>query len=93
MDELFQRKTISFYRYFYPENPHELRNNIFRDWFSLDCFWRIYVAREGINAQVGAPEYHFRAFLNTIAKFKFHAPFDYAQGDSQTGSRSLPSGA
>jgi len=68
MEESFQRKTISFYRYFYLENPQLFRDSIFRDWFSLDCFGRIYVAREGINAQMSVPEHHFESFLKTLEK-------------------------
>ena len=66
MEETFERKTISFYRYHYLENPQEFRDSIFRDWFLLDCFGRIYVAREGINAQMSVPEHHFEAFLKWI---------------------------
>ncbi|MDO8952871.1 MAG: rhodanese-related sulfurtransferase [Draconibacterium sp.] len=69
IEEPFARKTISFYRYFYLDNPAEFRDFIFRDWFSLGCFGRIYVAREGINAQMSVPEHHFDAFLKTLEKY------------------------
>ncbi len=68
--ETFSRKTISFYKYHYLENPQEFRDTIFRDWFSLDCFGRIYVAREGINAQMSVPEHYFEAFLQTLEKYE-----------------------
>ena len=67
-NEDFQRRTISFYKYHYLENPQEFRDSIFRDWFALDCFGRIYVAREGINAQMSVPEHHFNTFLKTLEK-------------------------
>lgn len=83
MEEPFQRKTISFYRYFYLENPQEFRDSIFRDWFLLDCFGRIYVAREGINAQMSVPEHYFEAFLKTLEKYEIlnGIPIKYAIED------------
>ncbi len=68
-EEQFQRKTISFYRYHYLDNPQQFRDNLFRDWYPLDCFGRIYIAREGINAQMSVPEHSFEAFLKTLNKF------------------------
>ena len=82
-EETFRRKTISFYRYFYLENPQEFRDSIFRDWFSLNCFGRIYVAREGINAQMSVPEHHFETFLGTFDKYEIlkSIPVKYAIED------------
>lgn len=79
-EETFRRKTISFYRYFYLGNPQEFRDSIFRDWFLLDCFGRIYVAREGINAQMSVPEHHFDAFLKILEKYEIlnGIPIKYA---------------
>ena len=70
MEEPFQRKTISFYKYHYLENPQDFRDNIFSDWFLLDCFGRIYVAREGINSQMSVPEHQFDTFLKTLEKYE-----------------------
>jgi UPF0176 protein len=83
MEEPFQRKTISFYKYFYLENPQEFRDSIFREWFLLNCFGRIYVAREGINAQMSVPEHHFDAFLKTLEKYEIlkNIPVKYAIED------------
>jgi UPF0176 protein len=82
-EEPFRRQTISFYRYFYLENPQEFRDNIFRDWFLLNCFGRIYVAREGINAQMSVPEHHFEAFLKTLENYEIlnGIPIKYAIED------------
>ena len=66
MEETFQRKTISFYRYFYLDTPQEFRDQIYQDWFALDCLGRIYVAREGINAQMSVHEQQFDIFLETL---------------------------
>jgi UPF0176 protein len=67
--EKFNRKTLSFYRYTTIENPSEFRDDLFRKWSELNCFGRIYVAREGINAQMSVPEHNLVDFLfqlNTI---------------------------
>jgi UPF0176 protein len=83
MEEPFQRKTISFYKYHYLENPQEFRDSIFRDWYSLGCFGRIYVAREGINAQMSVPEHYFSDFLKTLEKYAIlnEIPIKYAIED------------
>ncbi len=83
MEETFRRKTISFYKYHYLDNPQEFRDNLFRDWFALDCFGRIYVAREGINAQMSVPEHHFEAFLKTLDNYEIlkGIPVKYAIED------------
>ncbi|MBP1677093.1 MAG: Rhodanese domain protein [Bacteroidetes bacterium] len=64
--ETFNRRTISFYKYFDIENPQEFRDMLFRKWTELNCFGRIYVAREGINAQMSVPEHHLNAFLKNL---------------------------
>ena len=48
-----------------------------------DCFGRIYVAREGINAQMSVPEHHWEAFLETLNQYDiFHEiPIKYAIED------------
>jgi len=64
--ESFKRKTISFYRYFEIENPNEFRNQLYISWFAMNCFGRIYVAREGINAQMSVPEHFLPDFLTHL---------------------------
>lgn len=50
------RITISFYRYFFIENPVEFRNDLYKKLDALKVFGRIYIAHEGINAQLSFPE-------------------------------------
>jgi UPF0176 protein len=69
LSEPFVRKTISFYRYFIIDQPQEFRDLIYRDWAGLNCFGRIYIAREGINAQMSVPEPNYGAFLETLKKY------------------------
>lgn len=83
MGEIFKRKTISFYRYVLIQEPLEFRNQLYRDWSILDCLGRIYVAREGINAQMSIPEHHldtFLAQLNELPELK-EMPIKYAIED------------
>jgi len=65
-NETFKRRTISFYKYFEIENPQEFRDELFRKWTEFNCFGRIYVAREGINAQMSVPEHHLEDFLKYL---------------------------
>ena len=83
MEESFSRRTISFYKYHYLDKPQEFRDNIYREWFPLDCFGRIYVAREGINAQMSVPEHHLNAFLMSLDKYDIlkGIPIKYAIED------------
>ena len=60
------RTTISFYRYFTVNDPHQFRDELYRDLNALKVFGRIYIAHEGINAQVSVPRSHFNAFHNYL---------------------------
>lgn len=46
------RRTISFYRYVRIADPDEFRERLLSAWGALECRGRIYVASEGINAQM-----------------------------------------
>lgn len=64
-----KRMTISFYQYAHIGNTAVFRDHLFVELFPLDVFGRIYVANEGINAQISVPEgklEDFRAKLNEI---------------------------
>ena len=63
------RTTISFYQYFYITDPKAFRDELYAALDSLKVFGRIYVAHEGINAQISVPESNFealKAFLYSI---------------------------
>ncbi len=67
------RTTISFYCYFDIEDPAAFRNSWYTALKKLDVLGRIYIAAEGINAQVSLPSVHmgqFRDFLNTTEPLK-----------------------
>lgn len=61
--ETFKRRTISFYRYVIIEDPQAFRDELYRVWNRMNCFGRIYIAREGINAQMSVPEHFLEEFL------------------------------
>jgi UPF0176 protein len=65
-NEPFKRTTISFYRYVIIENASEFRDQLYSEWNELNCFGRIYVAREGINAQMSIPAHNLEAFLDIL---------------------------
>jgi UPF0176 protein len=56
------RTTISFYKYFPVQNPQEFRDHLYKSLHNLKVFGRIYIAKEGINAQVSVPQSKFEAF-------------------------------
>lgn len=65
-EETIERTTVSFYRYVKIENPKELRDQLFLQWSNLNCFGRIYVANEGINAQMSVPKDNWEKFVEQI---------------------------
>ncbi len=56
------RITLSFYRYVKIADPETFRQRLLTQWSSLDCLGRIYVAREGINAQMNVPKMYWDQF-------------------------------
>ncbi len=65
-----ERMTISFYQYANIGNPQVLRDHLFLTWNEMDVLGRIYVATEGINAQLSVPAPNFDKFkkhLDTIS--------------------------
>ncbi|MGA1773455.1 MAG: rhodanese-related sulfurtransferase [Flavobacteriaceae bacterium] len=65
------RLTISFYTYAHLKNPQLVRNHLFIAWNELDVLGRIYVASEGVNAQLSVPAPHFEAFKNHLDSITF----------------------
>ena len=65
-----ERLTLSFYQYAHIGNPQLFRDHLFISWDPLEVLGRIYVAYEGINAQlsVPAPRFdEFKAHLDSIS--------------------------
>lgn len=66
-----QRLTLSFYAYAKIEDPKKFRDDLFLAWNALDALGRIYVANEGINAQMNVPAENFEAFRETLEVYDF----------------------
>lgn len=66
-----ERLTISFYQYAQIGNPVIFRNHLFIHWNELDVLGRIYVANEGINAQLSVPAENFEAFKKHLDSITF----------------------
>ncbi len=64
--EPFNRVTLSFYRYVIIDNPAEFRDAMYHRFDELGVLGRIYVAREGVNAQLSVPEHYFSAFREYV---------------------------
>lgn len=64
--ECFERKTVSFYRYVVIEDPQEFRDSLYIALDKLQCNGRIYVAQEGINAQMNVPEHNIDEFIDYL---------------------------
>jgi UPF0176 protein len=65
-EETLKRITVSFYRYVPIDDPNKLRDQLFAAWQELGCFGRIYVANEGINAQMSVPENRWNDFKENL---------------------------
>jgi UPF0176 protein len=64
------RITLSFYHYFPVPDPANFRDELYQSLVKLKVFGRIYIAHEGINAQVSVPAGNFEAmrdYLHSIA--------------------------
>jgi UPF0176 protein len=66
LQESFHRITFSFYRYAPISHPQQFRDELYKQLSALQVFGRIYIAHEGVNAQVSVPEHAFEAFRNFI---------------------------
>jgi UPF0176 protein len=60
------RLTLSFYKYFTIIDPQKYRDDIYKSFYKYNILGRIYIAREGINAQISVPKkyfFHLKKFL------------------------------
>mgnify|MGYP000312379772 FL=1 len=63
-----ERITLSFYKYFNLGNPSLFRDHLFIAFSKLDVLGRIYVANEGINAQLSVPKENIEVFKKSISE-------------------------
>ena len=72
-EEKEPRVTLSFYIYAFIADPNVFRDEFYKNLNELKVFGRIYIAQEGINAQMSVPESFFEKFkeyINTILFLK-----------------------
>lgn len=66
LKDTIPRTTISFYCYFKIEEPSVFRNQLYIDLKALGVLGRIYLAEEGINAQISVPTDNVELFKNYL---------------------------
>ena len=71
--EGFTRITCSFYRYINIDNPNILRDELYKEWVELNVLGRVYIAEEGINAQISIPAPTFDTFIELLNKREYLA--------------------
>jgi UPF0176 protein len=67
--ETFPRTTLSFYQYFSIPDPVAFRDTMYQQLNALQVFGRIYIASEGVNAQISVPTHlleDFKTYLYAI---------------------------
>ena len=67
--EMFDRKICSFYRYIKINDVKKMRKELFTEFSRWEILGRIYIAPEGINAQISVPTTHWDNFINTLNSF------------------------
>lgn len=66
-----KRLTMSFYQYAQIGNPQLFRDYLYQIFDEVGVLGRIYVAHEGINAQLSVPEENFEAFKAALETVTF----------------------
>ncbi len=66
-----KRTTISFYQYHPIANPLQFRDEIYEKLEALGVLGRIYIAVEGINAQISIPAKNFQIFEDYLYSIQF----------------------
>ncbi len=65
------RLTLSFYKYHHIKNTSIFRNHLFLSWDTMEVLGRIYIASEGINAQLSVPAENFAVFKEHLDSIDF----------------------
>lgn len=67
------RTTVSFYKYFTIDDPKAFRDRLYIQLEQCKVFGRIYIATEGINAQISVPNNQFDAFKAVLFSAHRHS--------------------
>lgn len=65
------RVTISFYKYHHILDPQSFRDELYKNLDAIGVLGRIYVADEGINAQISVPQANFENFKSYLYSISF----------------------
>ncbi|MFP1834761.1 rhodanese-related sulfurtransferase [Lonsdalea quercina] len=60
------RTTVSFYKYVLLDEPQAFRDALYLTLTEMNVFGRVYIAKEGINAQISVPESMFDTFKTRL---------------------------
>jgi UPF0176 protein len=71
LEEKSKRITLSFYRYYPISNPQIFRDHLFLEFEKISVLGRIYIAKEGINAQISVPGDNFGQFRSLLNDIEF----------------------
>lgn len=66
-----RRVTISFYKYHHLQDPAAFRDELYKNLDGMGVLGRIYVAHEGINAQISVPDNAKEAFRSYLYSIPF----------------------
>lgn len=69
--EQFERIAVSFYRYIDVADPTDFRDRLYARWYPKRIFGRVYVAEEGINAQLSVPVHYWAWFKTNITTLPY----------------------
>lgn len=61
-----ERITLSFYNYHFIPEPKTFRDQLYKAWKPIGVLGRIYIATEGINAQLSIPKDHVDDFKKSL---------------------------
>jgi UPF0176 protein len=81
--EAFKRITLSFYRYININQVEQFRDYLYETFEKMGVLGRIYVAQEGINAQISIPQHNWKAFKEFVNgnEYLSNVPFKIAVED------------
>lgn len=67
--ETFDRTTVSFYRYVYLNEVDAFRDEFYEKLEAMGVLGRVYLAREGVNAQISVPQPNWQAYLDLLESY------------------------
>ena len=84
--ETFKRITCSFYRYTKISDVQSFRDSLYRDLSKINVFGRVYVAAEGVNAQISCPDHQWGTFRKKLNSYEYlsNVPVKRAVKDGQS---------